>query len=109
MRISDWSSDVCSSDLSPIAYTPDMLPDALRLLIYFNPLAYYIVALQSLIVLATLPDWPIILGTLVFSAVSLLLGANVFKIGRASCRERGCQYVYISLVAVSLKKKTSNT
>src|SRR3546814_14582948 len=31
-----------------------------------------------------------------------------FKIGRASCRERVCQYVYISVVAVSLKKKTIN-
>src|SRR3546814_12228335 len=32
------------------------------------------------------------------------------QIGRASCRERVCQYVYISLVAVSLKKKkTTNT
>src|SRR3546814_11285396 len=27
------------------------------------------------------------------------------KIGRASCRERVCQYVWISVVAVSLKKK----
>src|SRR3546814_15326328 len=27
------------------------------------------------------------------------------EIGRPSCRERGCQYVYISVVAVSLKKK----
>src|SRR3546814_15782347 len=27
------------------------------------------------------------------------------KIGRASCRERGCQYVSISVVAVPLKKK----
>src|SRR3546814_13154650 len=27
------------------------------------------------------------------------------EIGRASCRERGCQYVEISVVAVSLKKK----
>src|SRR3546814_19463451 len=27
------------------------------------------------------------------------------QIGRASCRERVCQYVYISVVAVSLKKK----
>src|SRR3546814_18308445 len=26
-------------------------------------------------------------------------------IGRASCRERVCKYVYISVVAVSLKKK----
>src|SRR3546814_15546302 len=28
-----------------------------------------------------------------------------FEIGRASCRERVCQYVWISGVAVSLKKK----
>src|SRR3546814_17971860 len=28
------------------------------------------------------------------------------KIGRASCRERVCQYVYISVGAVSLYKKT---
>src|SRR3546814_15562433 len=27
------------------------------------------------------------------------------EIGRASCRERVCQYVYISMVAVYLKKK----
>src|SRR3546814_14403371 len=29
------------------------------------------------------------------------------KIGRASCRERVCQYVSISVVAVSLKKKNT--
>src|SRR3546814_13160787 len=28
-------------------------------------------------------------------------------IGRASCRERGCQYVWISWVAVSLKQQTN--
>src|SRR3546814_15751702 len=28
------------------------------------------------------------------------------KIGSASCRERECQYVVLSVVAVSLKKKT---
>src|SRR3546814_11731446 len=31
------------------------------------------------------------------------------QIGRASCRERVCQYVYISVAAVSLKKKHSLT
>src|SRR3546814_12849140 len=31
--------------------------------------------------------------------------AGIDEIGRASCRERVCQYVYISVVAVSLKKK----
>src|SRR3546814_17485789 len=30
------------------------------------------------------------------------------KIGRASCRERVCQYVSIEVVAVYLKKKTDN-
>ncbi|WP_193370340.1 ABC transporter permease [Pelagibius marinus] len=64
---------------SPIAYTPDMLPDALRVLLYFNPLAYYIVSLQSLIVLGSLPHWPIALGALGFSVASLLLGAYVFS------------------------------
>src|SRR3546814_13361666 len=29
------------------------------------------------------------------------------EIGRVSCRERVCQYVYISVVADSLKKKTN--
>src|SRR3546814_19469598 len=36
---------------------------------------------------------------------------NAEQIGRASCRDRVCQYVYISVVAVSIKikiKKTSN-
>src|SRR3546814_13086710 len=35
--------------------------------------------------------------------------ATGFKIGRAPCRERVCQYVDISVVAVSLKKKKDNT
>src|SRR3546814_17720401 len=36
------------------------------------------------------------------------LGAYT-EIGRASCRERVCQYVSISVVAVSLKKKKTTT
>src|SRR3546814_12033054 len=31
------------------------------------------------------------------------------EIGRASCRERGCQYVSISVVAVSLKQNKTTT
>src|SRR3546814_18494883 len=33
-------------------------------------------------------------------------GVAVMEIGRASCRERVCQYVEISVVAVSLQKKS---
>src|SRR3546814_16123343 len=36
----------------------------------------------------------------------LVVHRQIVKIGRASCRERVCQYVYITVVAVSLKKKT---
>src|SRR3546814_18792357 len=39
----------------------------------------------------------------------LLLVSFSGEIGRASCRERVCQYVYLSVVAVSLiKKKNQN-
>src|SRR3546814_15719508 len=31
--------------------------------------------------------------------------AEAYEIGRASCRERVCQYVYISVVVGSIKKK----
>src|SRR3546814_12807708 len=41
------------------------------------------------------------------SATGDMQWMNVAKIGRASCRERVCQYVKISVVAVSLKKKTT--
>src|SRR3546814_18013564 len=36
---------------------------------------------------------------------SLITQQRAGKIGRASCRERVCQYVYISVVTASLKKK----
>src|SRR3546814_16389031 len=38
------------------------------------------------------------------AVVECALADAVKQIGRASCRERVCQYVYISVVAVSLKK-----
>ena len=63
---------------SPIAYTPDMLPPQLRLLLYVNPLGYFVVAFQSLIVLGELPPWPITLGSFCFAFGSFLLGAWVF-------------------------------
>src|SRR3546814_12346159 len=39
----------------------------------------------------------------------VLCASSIIKIGRASCRERVCQYVKIQVVAGSLKKKTKNT
>src|SRR3546814_11540062 len=86
MRISDWSSDVCSSDLAEVRLVlepksrnvdPEMLMESL----------FRQTDLESRI-----------------SLNMNVLDATNTQIGRASCRERVCQYVYISVVAVSLKK-----
>src|SRR3546814_15298966 len=106
MRISDWSSDVCSSDLLNLSDTA----------LFMSVVILGGVALQ----------WPlgrlsdrfdrhrVIVGTLVgVTATSLaiaLTGAPGLllmglEIGRASCRERVGQYVLIPGVAVTLKKQ----
>src|SRR3546814_8235927 len=73
MRISDWSSDVCSSDL--LIRHPDNRP-ALVLNADYTPLSYY-----------PLSVWPW------QTAIKTVFLERVDKIGRASCRERVCQYV----------------
>src|SRR3546814_14137791 len=130
MRISDWSSDVCSSDLA-IAKLTFEVPDFAR----FPALNLARQALQ------TGGAAPTILNAANEVAVDAFLKGRIgflditriveqtlarltsgplddleavraadgeAKIGRASCRERGCQYVEISVVAGSLKKKTQH-
>src|SRR3546814_11616505 len=91
VRISDWSSDVCSSDLRPHG-TPPAFHTASQSCFIFSVsgwgLAGYWILGQSIL---CLPSW----------------FGRCTEIGRASCRGRVCQYVYISVVAVSLKKKMS--
>src|SRR3546814_18626874 len=103
MRISDWSSDVCSSDLLreprlvDRAVGFDMVHRILKgiavrhdAVVDFLPLKYALEHLHDE------------RGrTILEMAVA---GVERRQIGRASCRERGCQYVWISWVAVSLKK-----
>src|SRR3546814_7161765 len=60
MRISDWSSDVCSSDLLAIARQARQL------------------------------GLDVMVGNMMGTSLSM---APSFQIGRASCRERVCQYV----------------
>src|SRR3546814_7599264 len=73
MRISDWSSDVCSSDLRRVV--------ALLFLGFSS-------GLPLPLVYATLSAWLTEIG------VSLTaIGFVSLEIGRASCRERVCQYV----------------
>src|SRR3546814_12026004 len=107
MRISDWSSDVCSSDLElDLGHAQkgaaDTVPGIVR----------HAVVEHRAAVAAQLDR---ALGAVLMKAVALqgdhrvgmrqLGHALRIQIGRASCRERVCQYVSISVVAGSFKKK----
>src|SRR3546814_18059782 len=100
MRISYWSSDVCSSDLA------FPLPPRSVLFRRKRPRRERSTSLH------TGRDkgrhWPHRLpDRLACDEMRGLTCANepIIEIGRASCRERVCQYVKISVIAVSLKKK----
>src|SRR3546814_2743854 len=80
MRISDWSSDVCSSDLErrkpDLALVSDLTEQRQRVRSDGNG------------VIGTCPQRP-----LRRVAQGIALHILPTKIGRASCRERVCQYV----------------
>src|SRR3546814_11384883 len=140
MRISDWSSDVCSSDLLAAIDQNDVVAlaeepmEALRaetgetayLTVWGNrgpcivrrlegsretPLSIrvgYVLPLTTSATgrtfLAHLP--PVLTRRLREEERERLpLARGIAQIGRASCRERVCQYVEISVVAGSLTKK----
>src|SRR3546814_12097629 len=105
MRISDWSSDVCSSDLAEGGDAArqrrgeHLLDGVLDVgggdfLAVVEPDA----ALQRPADLRLADD----LELLGEGGPDVQVAAN----GRASCRDRVCQYGSISWVAVSLKQKT---
>src|SRR3546814_10698115 len=81
MRISDWSSDVCSSDLdtaSPMAERAG-----------WNRLSGKLPPLRWSVGLSL--TWRILVMNVL--PLALLGGGIFYQIGRASCRERVCQYV----------------
>ena len=63
---------------SPIAYTPSMIPSLLRPLIYLNPLSYFVIATQHLMILGTLPPWDIALIGTALAVGMFLLGHWTF-------------------------------
>src|SRR3546814_15382773 len=100
MRISDLSSDVCSSDL-PDAPAADYGSDRLFALLTLDGEDVSRLTQQADALVAA--GQPMVRITL---ASKDLIGQEFFRweaIGRASCRERVCQYVYTSVVAVSSK------
>src|SRR3546814_19462679 len=110
MRISDWSSDVCSSDLVDRLLTE--LSDDIR-----RQSAYVGIERQDLNAMAVAIKHGELFGTSLANRTIPQTGPSfapapsaaprgfVATIGRASGRERVCQYVSISVVSVTFKKK----
>src|SRR3546814_20186121 len=109
MRISDWSSDVCFSDLpfpagcSPTweGWTDDVIAvmDAAgsrRAVIHGERDG----GITALLFAATHPER--------VQALSLGNTTARYQTGRASVRERDCQYMSNLVVSVSLKKKSTD-
>jgi lipopolysaccharide transport system permease protein len=65
--------------LSPFAYTPDMIPGSLKILIFFNPLSYFVLFFQSIVCYGLIPDLGIIVGTVLWSVGSFLIGLYLFQ------------------------------
>src|SRR3546814_6725872 len=97
MRISDWSLDVCSSDLHPLAAAAKaagvpVIGD-IELFARARPSLprHRVVAITGTNGKST--TTALIYHMLRQAGVPALLGGNIGQIGRASCRERVCQYV----------------
>src|SRR3546814_9385253 len=98
MRISDWSSDVCSSDLAllklrgaSIIWTAhDPVPHDMKGNAIFRRGAFYWLWRVYSHLLVAMTD-----GVILLSAThrDILAATYPGQIGRASCRERVCQYV----------------
>ena len=63
---------------SPIAYTLDMVPDNLKLIVYINPIAYYSISYQKIMVLGELPKISEILIMLFLSLGTFIFGGRLF-------------------------------
>src|SRR3546814_14486729 len=103
MRISDWSSDVCSSDLDRQMHRN--APEPLILQAWVWALG------RTLLADELGPHYLEFLDGGIYTIERLIANGSGWcddEIGRASCRESVCQYGLISVVAVSLKKTTNN-
>src|SRR3546814_13004586 len=105
MRISDWSSDVCSSDLLHMQESPAMAHASVDSASFATGDSVTLTIDQSSKAALSVDQPP---ERSLWASLPFCMTVLAAEIGRASCRERVCQYVEISVVAVSLKnKKTS--
>lgn len=65
--------------LSPFAYTPAMMPEGLRPIIYFNPLSYFVLCFQQVICYDRLPDVRTAVGAVALAFITFFIGFTFFR------------------------------
>src|SRR3546814_13845661 len=103
MRISDWSSDVCSSDLYTPRSVSTMITDVMRRAGFKAPTGRTgprVHDLRHSMVVNRILQW----YRAGVNPQEKLHFLSPYKLGRASCRQRVCLYAQHTLVAVSIKK-----
>ncbi|MGC6511931.1 MAG: ABC transporter permease [Parvibaculales bacterium] len=65
--------------LSPFAYTPDMVPQGLKFILYFNPLSYFVMTFQQIICYGAWPDPVNFIPCIVLGTVSFICGFHFFQ------------------------------
>lgn len=67
---------------SPIAYTPEMVPTTLQILLYVNPFAYYVMAFQAVLVLGAAPPPFVLFGCVAFALIAFHGMFHMFCTGK---------------------------
>ncbi|MDK2744698.1 MAG: ABC transporter permease [Nitrospira sp.] len=65
--------------MSPIAYTPDMVPNNLQFIIYLNPLSYFITGFQEILAYGRPPSWSLFSAITCLGLMSFCVGYWVFS------------------------------
>src|SRR3546814_20769166 len=106
MRISDWSSDVCSSDLAGAAWVFAGIGAFVWMRMRSAPKGRRFTAEMLGISLAHFGRAVFVDGVLLVESLGTEQDVATVQIVRASCRDSGCQYVDIAGDSVDVQKKT---
>lgn len=68
--------------LSPFAYTPEMVPGPLKLVLWLNPLSYFVLSFQRLLCYGEMPAAAVISGAAILGAGMFMVGFALFQRGK---------------------------
>ena len=69
---------------SPIAYTPEMVPGSMKILLIANPLSYFVVAYQNILVFGQMPPNGTMISIILMAGLSFGIGGLFFTRAKPS-------------------------